>query len=33
VLPASTEDWAADPGLKRMTRFLETKTVWHPLGV
>jgi acyl-CoA reductase-like NAD-dependent aldehyde dehydrogenase len=33
VLPASTEDWAADPGLRRMTRFLETKTVWHPLGV
>ncbi|NUW37748.1 aldehyde dehydrogenase family protein [Nonomuraea sp. SMC257] len=26
-------DWAADPGLTRMTRFLETKTVWHPLGV
>ncbi|MBN6057155.1 aldehyde dehydrogenase family protein [Nonomuraea sp. RK-328] len=26
-------DWTADPGLARMTRFLETKTVWHPLGV
>ncbi|GAA2325047.1 aldehyde dehydrogenase family protein [Nonomuraea roseoviolacea subsp. roseoviolacea] len=26
-------DWTADPGLTRMTRFLETKTVWHPLGV
>jgi acyl-CoA reductase-like NAD-dependent aldehyde dehydrogenase len=23
-------DWAADPGLGRMTPFLETKTVWHP---
>ncbi|MFI7452255.1 aldehyde dehydrogenase family protein [Nonomuraea sp. NPDC049714] len=34
VLPhAMAEDWAADPGLRRMTRFLETKTVWHPLGV
>jgi acyl-CoA reductase-like NAD-dependent aldehyde dehydrogenase len=33
VLTQSTEDWAADPGLRRMTRFLETKTVWHPLGV
>ena len=27
------EDWAADPGLTRMTAFLETKTVWHPIGV
>jgi acyl-CoA reductase-like NAD-dependent aldehyde dehydrogenase len=27
------EDWAADPGLDRMTAFLETKTVWHPVGV
>jgi acyl-CoA reductase-like NAD-dependent aldehyde dehydrogenase len=26
-------DWAADPGLSRMTPFLETKTVWHPIGV
>jgi acyl-CoA reductase-like NAD-dependent aldehyde dehydrogenase len=26
-------DWAADPGLDRMTAFLETKTVWHPIGV
>ncbi|NUW45988.1 aldehyde dehydrogenase family protein [Nonomuraea rhodomycinica] len=26
-------DWTADPGLTRMTGFLETKTVWHPLGV
>ena len=23
----------ADPGLDRMTAFLETKTVWHPKGV
>jgi len=26
-------DWTADPGLGRMTPFLETKTVWHPIGV
>jgi len=26
-------DWAADPGLSRLTKFLETKTVWHPIGV
>jgi acyl-CoA reductase-like NAD-dependent aldehyde dehydrogenase len=28
----ATEDWAADPGLDRMTWLLETKTVWHPIG-
>jgi hypothetical protein len=28
-----TDDWSADPGLDRMTAFLETKTVWHPIGV
>jgi acyl-CoA reductase-like NAD-dependent aldehyde dehydrogenase len=26
-------DWLADPGTRRLTAFLETKTVWHPLGV
>ena len=26
-------DWTADPGLARMTPFLETKTVWHPMGM
>jgi acyl-CoA reductase-like NAD-dependent aldehyde dehydrogenase len=26
-------DWADDPGLTRLTRFLETKTVWHPIGI
>jgi acyl-CoA reductase-like NAD-dependent aldehyde dehydrogenase len=30
---AETDDWTADPGTGRMTRFLETKTVWHPIGV
>ena len=27
------EDLAATPELDRMTRFLEIKTVWHPLGL
>ena len=31
--PAEEPDWTADPGLRRMTPFLETKTVWHPMGV
>jgi acyl-CoA reductase-like NAD-dependent aldehyde dehydrogenase len=26
-------DWTADPGTERMPAFLETKTVWHPMGV
>ncbi|MFE3514770.1 aldehyde dehydrogenase family protein [Streptomyces sp. NPDC059166] len=26
------EDWTADPGTRRLTAFLETKTVWHPTG-
>jgi acyl-CoA reductase-like NAD-dependent aldehyde dehydrogenase len=26
-------DWTRSPGLSRLTRFLETKTVWHPIGV
>ncbi|WP_030165907.1 aldehyde dehydrogenase family protein [Spirillospora albida] len=26
-------DWADEPGTARMTAFLETKTVWHPVGV
>ena len=30
---ARDEDWEADPGLARMRAFVETKTVWHPLGV
>ena len=34
VRPQANEtDWTADPGLSRMTPFLETKTVWHPIGV
>jgi hypothetical protein len=31
--PAEEPDWTADPGLSRMTPFLEVKTVWHPMGV
>ena len=31
--PAGEPDWTADPGLSRLTPFLETKTVWHPMGV
>jgi acyl-CoA reductase-like NAD-dependent aldehyde dehydrogenase len=26
-------DWTADPGLTRLSAFVETKTVWHPIGV
>jgi acyl-CoA reductase-like NAD-dependent aldehyde dehydrogenase len=26
-------DWASEPGLERLTAFLETKTVWHPVGL
>jgi acyl-CoA reductase-like NAD-dependent aldehyde dehydrogenase len=31
--PATAPDWSAEPGLERLTAFLETKTVWHPKGV
>ncbi|MEU1879577.1 aldehyde dehydrogenase family protein [Streptosporangium sp. NPDC020072] len=31
--PVPVTDWYADPGTRRMTTFLETKTVWHPTGV
>jgi acyl-CoA reductase-like NAD-dependent aldehyde dehydrogenase len=31
--PATEPDWTVDPGLDRMTGVLETKTVWHPIGV
>ncbi len=31
--PDAEPDWTTGPGLDRMTRFLETKTVWHPVGV
>jgi acyl-CoA reductase-like NAD-dependent aldehyde dehydrogenase len=31
--PREAVDWAADPGLDRLRPFLETKTVWHPVGI
>jgi acyl-CoA reductase-like NAD-dependent aldehyde dehydrogenase len=29
----SEPDWTAEPGLDRLLAFLETKTVWHPVGI
>ena len=29
----ATSDWTVEPGTERMTSFLETKTVWHPIGI
>jgi acyl-CoA reductase-like NAD-dependent aldehyde dehydrogenase len=26
-------NWAGEPGSERLTAFVETKTVWHPIGV
>ncbi|WP_407287727.1 aldehyde dehydrogenase family protein [Streptomyces sp. BP-8] len=33
VLRPQPVDFTADPGTSRLTAFLETKTVWHPMGV
>ena len=30
---APDDDWAAAPAPRRMLAFLETKTVWHPVGI
>jgi acyl-CoA reductase-like NAD-dependent aldehyde dehydrogenase len=30
---AADDDWAAPPDPRRMLAFLETKTVWHPIGI
>ncbi len=30
---AADDDWPAAPGTRRMLAFLETKTVWHPVGI
>ena len=27
------DDWAAEPGTDRLLAYVETKTVWHPIGV
>ena len=31
--PLAEVDWLATPGTDRMTDWLETKTVWHPIGI
>ncbi|WP_203453546.1 aldehyde dehydrogenase family protein [Jiangella aurantiaca] len=31
--PEAEPDWIAEPGLERITAYLEIKTVWHPVGV
>ncbi len=31
--PAVEPDWTPTPSLDAMTSYLETKTVWHPIGV
>lgn len=31
--PDRDPEWSADPGLSRIRDFVETKTVWHPMGV
>ncbi|HZE33277.1 MAG TPA: aldehyde dehydrogenase, partial [Actinoallomurus sp.] len=33
VLRPTPADWTVTPGTTRMTTFLETKTVWHPVGI
>jgi acyl-CoA reductase-like NAD-dependent aldehyde dehydrogenase len=33
VLRPRAEDWSAPPALDRMLGLLETKTVWHPVGI
>ncbi|UVS81925.1 aldehyde dehydrogenase family protein [Actinokineospora sp. UTMC 2448] len=33
VLRSAEPDWTAEPGITRLRAFLETKTVWHPMGV
>lgn len=32
VRGAGEEDWGAEPGTGRLLAFVETKTVWHPMG-
>ncbi len=31
--PEQPLDWLATPGIDRLTDWLETKTVWHPIGI
>ncbi|GAB2752546.1 aldehyde dehydrogenase family protein [Amycolatopsis magusensis] len=32
-VPAEEPDWTRQPDIARLRRYLEAKTVWHPLGV
>ena len=32
-VPGSTRPWTTDPGIGRLSAFVETKTVWHPIGL
>jgi acyl-CoA reductase-like NAD-dependent aldehyde dehydrogenase len=32
IVRAGDEDWTLTPSLERMLAYLETKTVWHPVG-
>jgi acyl-CoA reductase-like NAD-dependent aldehyde dehydrogenase len=32
-VPATEPDWTRPPDISRLRAFLETKTVWHPIGV
>ena len=33
TVPETEPDWTARPDMSRLRRYLEAKTVWHPLGV
>jgi acyl-CoA reductase-like NAD-dependent aldehyde dehydrogenase len=33
VYAPAAEDWRSDPGTARLAAFVETKTVWHPVGI
>jgi acyl-CoA reductase-like NAD-dependent aldehyde dehydrogenase len=33
LVPRAGEDWAAAPGTRRLLAFVETKTIWHPVGI
>ncbi|WP_236796826.1 aldehyde dehydrogenase family protein [Amycolatopsis sp. GM8] len=32
AVPAEEPDWTARPDISRLRRYLEAKTVWHPMG-
>jgi acyl-CoA reductase-like NAD-dependent aldehyde dehydrogenase len=31
--PREDDDWTAAPGTRRLLAFVETKTIWHPVGI